>query len=80
MESIFDYGVSPAEMRNILGKAWAREDYESAVSSQNAAYVELWRLFLLRGEPEKARRFFEKIDNRFLKNVLSELDWGIVGI
>lgn len=80
METIFDYQISKLEMNRILGRVWTREEYEKTITSINAAYVDLWRLFLLRGNPEKAKAYFDRIDNRFLKGVLMDLEWGVVGL
>jgi hypothetical protein len=60
MESIFDHNVTASELDYLFIKYKNREDYE-ALTQSHSKYADLYLLYNLRGDGEKAEYYLEKV-------------------
>jgi hypothetical protein len=68
IETIFDHGVTDAEMLALTdGYPESRENYLYSLD-QDSAYADLYRLYSIRNDANKASFFLEQIKDSSFKN------------
>jgi hypothetical protein len=66
-ETIFDHGVTDAEIQALTdGYPETQEEYFYGLD-HDSAYADLFRLYRLRGDTDKAAYFMEKIEDNSFK-------------
>lgn len=66
METIFDHGVTPEELRDILDDPELTRDAIERFGTQDSAFADIYYLYLERGDKKTAARYLRKIkDPRF---------------
>jgi hypothetical protein len=60
MESIFDHNITASELEYLFIKYKKREDYESFTQA-HSKYADLYLLYNLRGDGDKAEYYLEKV-------------------
>ncbi len=70
IETIFDHGVTKAELDDLLGAPETPEEYFAAID-QDAAYADLYFLYSARGNKQTAASFLAKIKNSRYRNNIS---------
>jgi hypothetical protein len=74
METIFDHNPTQQELVMLFGpRPMTREEYLSVVE-QESAYGDLYRLYSLRGKPEIAEQFLNKITDEDYRLTLAMHD------
>ena len=68
IETIYDHGVTESEILALTnGYPETQEEYFEALS-QDGAYADLFRLYRLRGNKDKASYYLERIEDPAFKN------------
>lgn len=68
IETIYDHGVTEAEILTMTkGYPETREEYFEVISS-DGAFADLYRLYVIRNQPEKALFYLEQIQDIGFKN------------
>lgn len=66
METIFDHQITQAELEALAGPLdWTREDFEKF--SQESNYANIYRLYIYRGDFEKAENYLSKVKTKNYK-------------
>jgi hypothetical protein len=60
METIFDHSITASELEYLFIKYKNREDYETFTQA-HSKYADLYLLYNLRGDSEKAEYYLEKV-------------------
>mgnify|MGYP006967045636 CR=1 FL=1 len=82
METIFDHNLSEEEILSFWSD-FPEKDYLDNLS-QEAAYLDIYRLFLIRGECDTAKKYLSKIKQKDLLEMAKEIaytdiidDWAL---
>ncbi len=68
IETIYDHGITDAEILQLTdGYPETKEEYFYALG-QDSAYADLYRLYVIRGNNDKASFYLEKIQDIGFKN------------
>ena len=68
VETIFDHGVTDDEILKLTnGYPESKEDYFYALS-QDSAYADLYRLYVIRGDIDKAAFFLDQVQDITFRN------------
>lgn len=76
METIFDHVVTPDEVVAIKGLAMTKKEYLDLVTHADTAYSDLYSLFIIRENPNKAQEYFNKIESSGLRAAIIEVNEG----
>jgi len=68
LETIFDHGVTPKELRMLFGfYDWDKESYVKHLiktgNPEQNAYIGLYRLYLIRKDEKMAQKYIDLIDD-----------------
>lgn len=77
MKTIYNYKPTVEELIRITGNVWDKENYLKVISHPQTAYIDLWKLFLYRKDPENAGRYFNMIKPALIRRELMNIDWEI---
>jgi len=61
METLFDHGPSPEELRYLFLSGMTREEYLSTPRDPETEYGHIYALYMIRGKRELALEYLERI-------------------
>ncbi len=61
METIFDHNVTEEEVKLLLGLEISKERFMEWKLDKEANFSCIYRLYLIRGDKEKAKKYFDKL-------------------
>lgn len=60
METVFDHNITNQEFKELLGKFFKdKDDYLKNMSLENHAYFNIYELYILRNDLEKAEKYLD---------------------
>lgn len=74
IETVYKYQPTETELRALFGVAMSEAQYLKIAEDKDTENGLIFRLFMLRGDPKKAKPYLDKIDDEEYKRDLRSVD------